>query len=94
MHNKFLVRVGAADQAEAVLAGSANFTGEGLSAQANVLHAFESPQLAELYLDRKRLLDGDPALSATQRTRSKSATQPYGCFFRQKARQPGFRSIR
>jgi phosphatidylserine/phosphatidylglycerophosphate/cardiolipin synthase-like enzyme len=67
MHNKFLVRVGAADHAEAVLAGSANFTSEGLSAQANVLHAFESPQLAKLYLDRKRLLDGDPALSATQR---------------------------
>jgi hypothetical protein len=52
---------------KAVLAGSANFTSEGLSAQANVLHAFESPQLAKLYLDRKRLLDGDPALLATQR---------------------------
>ena len=67
MHNKFLVRVGAADHAEAVLAGSANFTSEGLSAQANVLHAFESPQLAKLYLDRKRLLDSDPSLSATQK---------------------------
>ena len=66
MHNKFLVRVGAADHAEAVLAGSANFTSEGLSAQANVLHAFESPALAKLYLDRKRLLDGDPGLSQTQ----------------------------
>src|SRR5262249_30213051 len=52
---------------EAVLTGSANFTSEGLSAQANVLHAFESPQLAKLYLDRKRLLDSDPALSATQK---------------------------
>jgi phosphatidylserine/phosphatidylglycerophosphate/cardiolipin synthase-like enzyme len=67
MHNKFLVRVGAADHAEAVLAGSANFTSEGLSAQANVLHAFESPRLAKLYLDRKRLLDGDPGLAATQK---------------------------
>lgn len=66
MHNKFLVRVGAADHAEAVLAGSANFTSEGLSAQANVLHAFESAALAKLYLDRKRLLDSDPGLSETQ----------------------------
>ena len=65
MHNKFLVRVGAADHAEAVLAGSANFTSEGLSAQANVLHAFESPELARLYLARKRELDGDPALAET-----------------------------
>ncbi|MEK9285462.1 phospholipase D-like domain-containing protein [Bradyrhizobium sp. ISRA442] len=67
MHNKFLVRVGAADHPEAVLAGSANFTSEGLSAQANVLHAFESPELAKLYLARKRLLDGDPGLSETQK---------------------------
>src|SRR5262245_55144100 len=66
MHNKFLVRVGAADHAEAVLAGSANFTSEGLSAQANVLHSFESPALAKLYLERKRLLDGDPTLRKTQ----------------------------
>ncbi|WP_218190971.1 phospholipase D-like domain-containing protein [Enhydrobacter aerosaccus] len=66
MHDKFLVRVGAADHPEAVLAGSANFTSEGLSAQANVLHAFESPALAKLYLDRKRLLDRDPGLSQTQ----------------------------
>jgi phosphatidylserine/phosphatidylglycerophosphate/cardiolipin synthase-like enzyme len=70
MHNKFLVRVGAADHAEAVLAGSANFTSEGLSAQANVLHAFESEALAKLYLDRKRLLDGDPGLSQTQKKQS------------------------
>lgn len=66
MHNKFLIRVGAADAAEAVLAGSANFTSEGLSAQANVIHAFESPALAGLYLERKRLLDGDPSLAETR----------------------------
>ena len=67
MHNKFLVRVGGADHAEAVLTGSANFTPEGLSAQANVLHAFESPDLAKLYLARMRELSGDPSLSQTQR---------------------------
>ena len=66
MHNKFLVRIGGADHAEAVLTGSANFTSEGLSAQANVLHAFESPALAKLYLGRKRFLDGDPTLNKTQ----------------------------
>ncbi|MEH2480432.1 phosphatidylserine/phosphatidylglycerophosphate/cardiolipin synthase-like enzyme [Nitrobacteraceae bacterium AZCC 2146] len=70
MHNKFLVRVGAADYAEALLAGSANFTSEGLSAQANVLHAFESPALAKLYLERKRLLDSDPMLAATKQEQS------------------------
>jgi phosphatidylserine/phosphatidylglycerophosphate/cardiolipin synthase-like enzyme len=70
MHDKFLVRVGAADHAEAVLAGSANFTSEGLSAQANVLHAFESPELAKLYLDRKRMLDGDPSLHQTQQSQT------------------------
>ena len=66
MHNKFLVRVGASARAEAVLAGSANFTSEGLSAQANVLHAFESPALAGLYLERTRLLDGNPSLAETR----------------------------
>jgi phosphatidylserine/phosphatidylglycerophosphate/cardiolipin synthase-like enzyme len=67
MHNKFLVRVGHGDHAEAVLAGSANFTSEGLSAQANVLHTFESPALARAYLDRKRLLDQNPTLPKTQK---------------------------
>ncbi len=66
MHDKFLVRVGKGDHPEAVMAGSANFTSEGLSAQANVLHLFESPDLAALYLARKRLLDADPTLRHTQ----------------------------
>jgi phosphatidylserine/phosphatidylglycerophosphate/cardiolipin synthase-like enzyme len=66
MHDKFLVRVGEADHPEALLTGSANFTSEGLSAQANVLHIFESSELAALYLARKRLLDGDPTLKHTQ----------------------------
>jgi hypothetical protein len=70
MHNKFLVRVGGGDHAEAVLTGSANFTPEGLSAQANVLHAFESPSLAKLYLARMRELSGDPSLSQTQRSQT------------------------
>jgi phosphatidylserine/phosphatidylglycerophosphate/cardiolipin synthase-like enzyme len=68
MHDKFLVRVGAADHPEAVLTGSANFTSEGLSAQANVLHTFESPELGQLYVSRKRELDENPTLSETQKS--------------------------
>jgi phosphatidylserine/phosphatidylglycerophosphate/cardiolipin synthase-like enzyme len=67
MHNKFLVRVGDDGTAEAVLAGSANFTPEGLSAQANLLHTFESADLAALYLTREQQLSVDPSLTATQR---------------------------
>jgi phosphatidylserine/phosphatidylglycerophosphate/cardiolipin synthase-like enzyme len=70
MHNKFLVRVGSADYAEALLTGSANLTSEGLSVQANVLHSFESPELAALYLARKRELDSDPSLYQTQRSQT------------------------
>jgi phosphatidylserine/phosphatidylglycerophosphate/cardiolipin synthase-like enzyme len=70
MHDKFLVRVSASGQAEAVLCGSANFTPEGLSVQANVLHAFESQALAQLYLARKRLLDDDPTLARTRRAQA------------------------
>jgi PLD-like domain len=65
MHNKFLVRVGTDGQAQAVLAGSANFTASGLCQQANVLHTFESPALAKLYLTRKRLLDNNPTKGQT-----------------------------
>jgi phosphatidylserine/phosphatidylglycerophosphate/cardiolipin synthase-like enzyme len=68
MHNKFLVRVegsGEESKAVALLTGSANFTTEGLSTQANVLHTFESPGLAKLYRARKVLLQDDPKKAAT-----------------------------
>jgi hypothetical protein len=64
MHDKFIVRL-KAGRATDVLTGSANFTTGGLTTQANVLHTFASPALASLYLARKRLLDGDPAIAAT-----------------------------
>lgn len=64
MHDKFLVRERAGKPAS-LLAGSANFTTEGLTTQANVLHTFDSPRLARLYLERKRLLEDDPTLAAT-----------------------------
>lgn len=64
MHNKFLVRV-EGSKAVALLTGSANFTTEGISTQANVLHTFDSPGLAELYFARKRLLQEDPKRGET-----------------------------
>jgi phosphatidylserine/phosphatidylglycerophosphate/cardiolipin synthase-like enzyme len=61
MHDKFLV-----DQTNGrVLAGSANFTPEGLTCQANLLHIFDSPQLAELYTTRQKLLQPDPTVADT-----------------------------
>lgn len=64
MHDKFLVRSGAGG-AEALLMGSANFTTEGLTTQANVIHTWESPELAKLYLARKQLLENDPPMKTT-----------------------------
>ena len=64
MHNKFLVRR-EAGKPVAVLTGSANFTTEGLTTQANVLHIFRSPKLARIYLERKELLEEDPTIGAT-----------------------------
>ncbi len=62
MHNKFLVNVNG-NNAQSVLMGSANFTTDGLTQQANYLHTIECPELAELYLQRKRLLNNDPERS-------------------------------
>jgi phosphatidylserine/phosphatidylglycerophosphate/cardiolipin synthase-like enzyme len=66
MHDKFLVR-GADGEPEALLMGSANFSTDALTTQANLLHTFESPELAKLYLARKELLEADPTLAATRR---------------------------
>jgi phosphatidylserine/phosphatidylglycerophosphate/cardiolipin synthase-like enzyme len=60
MHNKFVVRI-SGGRPEAVLHGSANFTTEGLTSQANLLHTWESPELAALYQSRQELLAEDPA---------------------------------
>ena len=64
MHNKFLVRIrGGAP--EALLMGSANFTTEGLTSQANLLHIWNSPELAALYQSRQELIAENPSLKAT-----------------------------
>lgn len=69
MHDKFIVRTKSDDpnDAEAVLMGTANFTTEGLTQQANVIHTFESPELAALYLKRQVLLRTDPTVKETAR---------------------------
>lgn len=59
MHNKFLVNI-VGNKPQSLLMGSANFTTEAISSQANLLHTFENEALAQLYLDRKRLLEEDP----------------------------------
>src|SRR6266850_2091081 len=46
MHNKFLIK-GKGGQPTDVLTGSANFTPEGLTSQANVLHTFRSGRALE-----------------------------------------------
>jgi phosphatidylserine/phosphatidylglycerophosphate/cardiolipin synthase-like enzyme len=61
MHDKFLVDT----KAGRVLIGSANFTPEGLTYQANLLHIFKSPQLANLYEGRQTLLQDDPTIGDT-----------------------------
>lgn len=67
MHDKFMVRIKSdnPNDAEAVLTGTANFTVEGLTQQANVIHTFESPELAALYMQRHLLLRKDPSVSNT-----------------------------
>ena len=64
MHNKFLVKL-SGNKATEVLMGSANFTTDGLSQQANYLHTFACPELAEHYLGRKRILEDDPKKAET-----------------------------
>jgi hypothetical protein len=57
MHDKFLVDIANGR----VLTGSANFTPEGLTSQANLLHVFDSDELAGLYSQRQKLLaDNSP----------------------------------
>jgi phosphatidylserine/phosphatidylglycerophosphate/cardiolipin synthase-like enzyme len=71
MHNKFLV-AGMKDgnglgPPTVVTMGSANYTTEGLSEQANLIHVIESGELAEQYLTRANLLLDDPSHATTQR---------------------------
>lgn len=64
MHNKFLVHL-KNEKAKKVMMGSANFTTGALTSQANLLHIFDSPELADLYLQRKRFLEDNPTKGDT-----------------------------
>lgn len=64
MHDKFLVAM-KDSKARRVVMGSANYTTEGLTQQANLMHTWDSPELAQLYLERKQLIQDDPTVSAT-----------------------------
>jgi phosphatidylserine/phosphatidylglycerophosphate/cardiolipin synthase-like enzyme len=70
MHNKFIVsgkaNGGNIDAPSRVVMGSANYTTEGLTEQANLIHDIESPALAAEYIKRANLLLGDPSLKDTQ----------------------------
>ncbi|MGC3029668.1 phospholipase D-like domain-containing protein [Burkholderia sp. DN3021] len=68
MHDKLIVTDAPSNPAPArVLTGSANFTTEGLTEQANVLHTFDSPAMAALYNDRAHALAGNPSIADTAR---------------------------
>jgi len=77
MHDKFLVKR-AGGQPVGVLTGSANFTPEGLTSQANLLHTFASPRLAALYAKRRDLIAPDPAVAATAKDAGWSAPVKIG----------------
>lgn len=70
MHNKFLVAgQGLLKNDDAkptrLTCGSANYTTGGLTSQANLLHTFDSPELAELFFKRFQLLKKDLTISKT-----------------------------
>ena len=67
MHDKFVVRVDSGGHATDVTMGSANYTTEGLTQQANVIHTWASPELAQLYLERSQLIQDDPTKAVTAR---------------------------
>jgi len=61
MHNKFLVD----EENGRVLMGSANYTPEGLTSQANLLHIFDSRELADLFITRQKMIAEDPSVPNT-----------------------------
>lgn len=99
MHNKYLVAgdklTGNTGQIPVRLTcGSANYTTEGLTSQANLLHTFESPELANLYFKRFNLLKSNPTLSATAKDSGWSQTISIGdtgirVFFSPEPGKPG-----
>jgi phosphatidylserine/phosphatidylglycerophosphate/cardiolipin synthase-like enzyme len=72
MHNKFLIAgtkllSANGSRATTLTCGSANYTTQGLTQQANLVHTFESEALAALYLERFRLIKGNPTKADTKK---------------------------
>lgn len=68
MHDKFIAGRDTPTEAPAkVIMGSANYTTEGLTEQANLIHTIESPELAAYYENRAKLLWDDPTIADTAR---------------------------
>jgi phosphatidylserine/phosphatidylglycerophosphate/cardiolipin synthase-like enzyme len=69
MHNKFLVAgeklLADGETPARVICGSANYTTQGLTSQANLIHSFDSPDLAALYYNRLKVLKDNPTLGNT-----------------------------
>ena len=83
MHNKFLVvgehllaRTGGKPMQ--LTCGSSNYTTDGLTSQANLVHTFASPELAELFLKRFRLLKENPTKATTAKKTGWSHTVSVG----------------
>jgi len=77
MHDKFLVGF-TNGKATDVLMGSANFTPEGLTSQANVIHTWVSDELAALYDQRHQLLINDPSKADTAKKAGWSKSMTIG----------------
>ena len=98
MHNKFLVGgQGLLENDDAkparLTCGSANYTTGGLTSQANLLHTFDSPELAELFFKRFQLLKKDLTKSKTAMDSGWSQTVTIGdtgirVFFSPEKKQP------
>lgn len=67
MHDKFIATDAPSGKRlpSRLLTGSANFTTEGITQQANLLHSFDSAELATLYSDRAAAISSDPSVTAT-----------------------------
>ncbi len=83
MHNKFLVAgerllATAGEKPMQLTCGSTNYTTEGLTSQANLVHTFASDELAELYLERFRLLKKNPTKASTAKETGWSHTVSIG----------------
>jgi phosphatidylserine/phosphatidylglycerophosphate/cardiolipin synthase-like enzyme len=83
MHNKYLV---AGEKLTAktghkplrLTCGSANYTTEGLTSQANLVHTFESTDLANLYFERYQWIQPNPTLAVTAKGAGWSKTVSVG----------------